>query len=94
MTKCRGQRVICRCEKCHPGKEVALRTRQLHYQVEGRAQIPKTLSSGSTSLLDSGTNGTEYYATEFRDDSSDEEEMDYPTGMDFIMILMFRGRRP
>ena len=94
MTKCRGQRVICRCEKCHPGKEVALRTRQLHYQVEGRAQIPKTLSSGSTCLLDSGTNGTEYYATEFRDDSSDEEEMDDPTGMDFIMILMFRGRRP
>ena len=72
---------------------VALRTRQLHYQVDLPPPITKPTSNSWTNLTDFGTNGTDYHYTEMRDDSQSEEEMDDSMGMDFMMILTFGRRR-
>ncbi len=49
MTRSRSEKVICICRKCHPGKKVALRTRQEHYQSNGQPKIAKALSGRSIS---------------------------------------------
>jgi len=86
-------RVICLCAHCYPGKEVALRTRQTHYRVNGPPQIPKDLLRSLQDPLDFGTNGNfdldtvmEYYSP------SDEEMYEY-SGVDLVVILTFRRRK-
>src|SRR5579859_3118800 len=93
MTRSRSERVICICRKCHPGKKVALRTRQEHYQLNGQPKITKSLSGRSIILSDSGTNGGGHGDTEMEDDSIDEEEIDDFTGIRLMIILTIKTRR-
>ena len=90
MTRSRSEKVICLCSECYPGKEVALRTKQTHLQVNPHPKIPGARSQNHVVLSDFYTNEAEYVDTEMEDYSDGEDEMGDSTGMDLMIILTVR----
>jgi hypothetical protein len=80
------RRVICCCPRCHPGKEVSLRTRQVHNRANNASQIRENVRRPSPVLEsrvgdDSCMNGEafddgSYMLIEPLDNFPDEEGMD------------------
>ena len=101
MSSSQPGRVICCCPRCHPGKNVSVRTRQAHNRANNSSQIrevEKGPNPPSESYIgdDSYTDGEpfddgSYMHIEPLEDLPDEEGMDGLTGFGLTMSkLNFR----
>jgi len=66
MAESRRERVICVCPRCHPGREVSLRTRQAHLRANRSSTIYKHFSGSPVILSDFGMGGELIHRYEYK----------------------------